>query len=167
MPDEKHDDTSLDRPSGFMARRIRELAQRARGLKLADDVEVVFPDKNLEAAIRKQLEKPEGSITRGDLKGLGKLETPGVQIENLSGLEHAVNLTNLDLGDNQISDISSLASLTNLTWLHLSDNQISDVSSLASLTNLIRLGLSNNPLNEEAIDIHVPALKARGVRVTL
>ena len=78
MPDEKHDDTSLDRirsdrglarPSGFIARRTRELAQRARDLKLADDVEVVFPDKNLEAAIRKQLEKPEGSITRRDLKG--------------------------------------------------------------------------------------------------
>ena len=102
MPDEKHDDTSLDRirsdrglarPSRFIERRTRELAQKARDLKLADDIEVVFPDKNLEAVIRENLEKPEGPITRGDLKRLGKLAADCKGIENLSGLEHAVNLS--------------------------------------------------------------------------
>ena len=168
MPDEKHDDTSLDRirsdrglarPSGFIGRRTRELAQRARDLKLSDDVEVVFPDNNLEAAIREQLEKPEGPITRGDLNGLRKLGAPEVQIENLSGLEHVVKLTSLDLFDTQ-SDVSPLASLTYLTGLDLGDNQIIDVSPLASLTNLTWLHLEDNPLNQESVFVHMSNFKA-------
>jgi Leucine-rich repeat (LRR) protein len=36
-------------------------------------------------------------------------------ILDLTGLEHATNLTELSLQSNQISDVSALASLTNLT----------------------------------------------------
>jgi len=157
VPDEKDDKPdSLDRArggrglargSGFMARRDRELARKARELKLAEEIEVVFPDKNLEAAIRKQLEKPEGPLTRGDVKRLEVLDASEAEIGNLSGIEHAINLTTLLLAGNQISDVSPLASLTNLTELNLYNNQISDVSPLASLTNLtsIRLSMSRSP----------------------
>jgi len=111
-----------------MARRARELAQKARELELADDVEVVFPDKYLEAAVREELENADGPLTRVDLKGMKELVVDEKAIEDLTGLEHAVNLTELWLDSNPISDVSPLASLTNLTSLHLRYNQISDVS---------------------------------------
>ena len=172
MPDENHDGTSLDRirsdrglarPSGFIARRTRELAQRARDLQLVDDIKVVFPDKHLEAVIREDLEKPEGPITRRDLRKLSGLRAERKKIENISGLEHAANLTELDLSANQIGDISPLASLTNLTTLKLSDNRISDVSPLASLTKLTWLNLMRNPLDLNDIQ----ALRNRGVDVLI
>ena len=155
MPDKKDDkpnsldrvrgDRSLARRSGFMARRVWELAQKARELKLADEIEVVFPDEDLEVAVRKKLEKPEGPLTRGDVKRLEVLDASEAEIGNLSGIEHAINLTTLLLAGNQISDVSPLASLTNLTTL----------------------GLGGNPLSQESIDVHVPNLRDRGVTVTL
>ena len=154
MPHEKDRITSLDRVrssrslgqrSGLIASRTVELARKAKGLQLADDLEVVFPDKHLETAVRGELKKPGGPVTRGDLKRLGELAANCKGIENLSGLEAAVNLNRLDL----------------------SDNDISDITPLAPLTNLERLDLRHNPLSQESVDVHVPALRSKGVYVDL
>jgi hypothetical protein len=160
--------------SGLLARRVRELAQQVRELDLGDEIEVVFPDKDLEAAVRETLERPKGPLTKGHLKRMKELDAGPShrfdnikQIEDLTGLEHAVNLTKLLLRKNQISDVSALASLTNLTTLWLDMNQINDVSPLTSLTNLTFLNLSRNQLNQESIDIHIPNLRSRGVQVKL
>ena len=171
-------ETGLARRSGFLARRVRELAQQVRELDLGDDVEVVFPDKNLEGAVREALEKPEGPLTKRDLKRLKRLKGRRVdrgrgryrKIKDLTGLENATNLALLELvnnqisdanplaylsnlrrlfiGNNHISDVSPLASLTNLTWLHLNGNQISDVSPLVSLSSLTVLNLTSNDVND-------------------
>ena len=140
-------------------------------LHLEGDLDVVFPSGQLEIAVRKELKRPSGPITRDDLKSLGKLRARGMGIskmhkakfENLSGLEHAVNLTRLDLGKNRISDITPLVSLGNLTQIQLERNQISDIGPLASLNNLRRLCLENNPLSQESTDIHIPNLNSRGL----
>ena len=124
----------------------------------------LIPDYYLEAAVRKELGKPEGRpLTRGDLKRLGKLVADYKRIKNLSGLEHAVNLTELNLGNNEISDITPLAALTNLKRLDLGaiarptypttsalldGNPNRDVSPLASLTNLEYLNLSKNEVRD-------------------
>ena len=158
-------ETGLVSKSGFLARRVRDLAQQARELNLADGLAVVFADKNLEAAVREALSKAEGPLTRGDLKRMKDLTAADKEIEDLTGLEHAVNLAKLHLTGNQISDVSPLASLTTLTSLDLWGNQISDVSPLASLTNLRYLNRSANPLSQESIDDHVPNFKARGIWV--
>ena len=68
------------------------------------------------------------------------------QVTDLTGLEHATQLTELDLSGNQISDITPLGSLTQLTELDLSDNQISDITPLGALTQLIDLDLSDNQI---------------------
>jgi hypothetical protein len=143
VPDKKDDkpdsldrvrgDRSLARRSGFMARRVRELAQKARELKLADEIEVVFPDKNLEATVREALEKPEGPLTMGDVKRLAKLDAWELEIGDLSGIEHATNLTVLGLWDNEISDVSPLASLTNLTSIRLSMSRSPQVGGVGML----------------------------------
>ena len=69
---------------------------------------------------------------------------------------------------NGISDISALSGLTNLTYLNLRGNVISDLSPLASNTGLgtgDHVYLLRNLLSYPSIYTHIPALKARGVRI--
>ena len=110
---------------------------------------VDIPDSNLRTAIEKALGKASGvTITTEDMKSLYELEAPNASITDLTGLEHATNLTLLTLSDNSISDISPLAGLNNLAELYLSDNSISDISPLAGLNNLIWLELHNNSISD-------------------
>ena len=131
---------------------------------------VVFPDKNLEEAIRDALDKPEGDITPAELAGLAVLHATDRSITDLSGIEYCTNLTALYLGANRINDISALSSLVNLTDLmlafnkvsdfsplskctkltnlYLAWNQRSDISALSSLTNLTQLDLSGNKISD-------------------
>jgi internalin A len=77
-------------------------------------------------------------------------------------------LTDLLLGDNDVSDLSPLSGLTELNWLYLDRNQISDILPLVNnpgMDNGDQLYLRSNPLGETSIDIHIPALQARGVTV--
>ena len=70
-------------------------------------------------------------------------------VSDLTGLDHAINLTELYLYDSHsISDISPVASLTNLTSLGLGGNPISDISPVAGLTNLTSLGLGHNQISD-------------------
>ena len=79
-------------------------------------------------------------------KILGSLELFQFIVQDLTGLESAVNLKTLVLSHNEISDVSPLANLRNLEELDLTNNQIRDVSPLAKLTNLKTLDLTNNPV---------------------
>jgi len=110
---------------------------------------VVFPDENLEKAIRDALEKPDGeAITPAELAGLTELTATRKDIADLSGIEYCTNLVVLSLEGNQISDISPLASLSNLKYLSLGSNQISDISSLSSLSNLVSLRFRINQVRD-------------------
>ena len=119
---------------------------------------VSIPDANLAAAIREALELPPGAaITSDAMRNLTELHARGRGIANLTGLEYAVNLTELDLGyswvndelhQNPISNVSPLASLTNLEELDLASTGVSDVSALARLTNLEELRLLNTGVSD-------------------
>ena len=111
---------------------------------------VVFPDPNLEAAIREAIHKPSGDIHKSDLIGLTYLRAKRMGIADLSGLEHCTNLVSLYLYGNQISDVGPLSGLTNLTELNLYGNQISDVGPLSGLTNLTELNLCGNQISDLA-----------------
>jgi Leucine-rich repeat (LRR) protein len=115
----------------------------------------LIPDANLAAAIRETLGlSVDAPLTAEVLRDLKKLEAPGRQIADLTGLEYATNLAETLFNNynsetpNQISDVSPLSTLTNLTHLHLSRNQLSDVSALATLTNLTVLNLYRNQLSD-------------------
>ena len=132
---------------------------------------VDIPDSNLRAVIEAALNKEEGTpIVPREMATLPRLKVPEAGIRNLTGLEHATNLTYLDLwkssvsdispvagltklthlgfaANNVISDISALAGLTNLTALWVNGNNISDISPLAGLTKLTHLGLSENSIS--------------------
>ena len=192
--DRVRDSRDLAQGSSFTARRARELAQKARQLQSTDDIDVMFPDKNLETAVREELKKDDGRLTRGDLKilksfqqrsepmwhtdSLGDLEEIELLIErlrasstehffDLTGLEYAVNLTELDLYGHPITDLSPLATLTNLSDLTVMRCRVRDIEPISSLPKLSRLDLTINPLSKETLEMHIPQLKARGVKVVL
>tara|TARA_Y100000780_G_scaffold228342_1_gene245753 strand:+ start:248 stop:1090 length:843 start_codon:yes stop_codon:yes gene_type:complete len=107
--------------------------------------EAVFPDPLVDEMIRLKLDQPVGPILISDLKQLTALNL-GLElyVADLSGLEHLVNITELDLTQNQVTDLSPLAGLTKLTSLDLAQNDITDISPLTSLTNLTFLRIQDN-----------------------
>jgi len=110
---------------------------------------VIFPDPNLETAIREAIDKPIGDIYQSGLEDLTEFSAEQGDIVNITGPEHCTNLRSLDLSLNHIiSDISPLAGLTSLIELNLWHNQISDISPLASLTSLIELNLGSNEISD-------------------
>ena len=120
---------------------------------------VSIPDSSLRTTIETALGKTSGdTITVADMARLTHLEARNTNISDLTGLEHATNLTNLLLGEthvegvgwinsNSVSDLSPLSGLTNLTGLWLERNAFTDISPLAGLTNLTELNLGGNNLS--------------------
>ena len=111
-------------------------------------------------------------------------------ISDISPLSNLSNLRTLDLTSHRITDISPLAELTSLMLLQLTFNDITDIGPLSGLTDLSTVVLDgnlitdlqplatnpglgagdivsvvNNPLSEMSLNIHVPALRTRGVEV--
>ena len=85
----------------------------------ADLNEVVnINDKYLKKSIQDELNKT-GDITLGDMRSLTKLSLSGV--ENLSGIEYAINLESLSMDYNEVRDLRPLAKLKKLK--NLSANQ--------------------------------------------
>ena len=106
---------------------------------------VSMPDRNLAAAVRKALGlKANAPITQQAMRRLTRLEARDSQIKNLTGLEHATQLTVLLLNKNQIRNISPLAGLTRLKRLDVDDNQISNITPLVGLTQLEGLYIGSN-----------------------
>ena len=124
-----------------------------RGVTVEYDPVIAEPvniaDANLRAKIEETLGKvPGATITTADMVRLTQLDARETNISDLTGLQHATNLTGLNLGGNNFSNISPLAGLTNLRYLWLWDNNISDISPVTGLTNLIELVLPSNAISD-------------------
>ena len=109
---------------------------------------VTFADPNIEAAVRLEIGKPEGTIYASDLKGLDCLDVSNRNVTDLSGLEYCTALTQLRLDDNNMDDITPLSHLTNLSYLELNGNRIHDISALSHLSNLRSLYLADNAISD-------------------
>ena len=92
------------------------------------DGEVFFRDPNLEAVIRKKVDKPTKAIFQSDLNKITHLDASGVGIKYLYGIENLNNLVVLDLSENQVQDVSPLKRLYHLSELDLSRNGITDLN---------------------------------------
>ena len=107
--------------------------------------EVSIPDANLAAAIRQEI---GNEITADALLNLTSLRASKRRIRDLTGLEHATNLSVLSLDGNSISDIVPLSGLTQLTRLFIFNNNISDIAPLSGLTQLWQLLIRNNCISD-------------------
>ena len=110
---------------------------------------ITFPDRNLRAAIAATLNIAAGEpITAADMAKLTEFDAPDSFISDLSGLESAINLKELNLRGNAIADLSPLAGLVNLRYLDFSGNTISDVSPLGGSLNIAYLYIAGNLISD-------------------
>ena len=108
---------------------------------------VDIPDPNLRAAVENALGKVPGTtITVADMATLTVLNASEANITDLTGLEHATNLTVLELGGNNISELSPLVANT-------------------GLGSGYQIWLNDNPLSYSSIKTHIPTLQSQGVTV--
>ena len=120
---------------------------------------VEIPDPKLRAVVENTLSKAQGqSIAPAEMARLTELQAPNANISDLTGLEHAINLRNLNLSrelvdgnwinSNSVSDLSPLSDLTSLTHLWLEGNAITDISPVTGLVNLVVLHLGGNTITD-------------------
>ncbi len=69
-------------------------------------------------------------------------------VSDLSGLEHATNLTRLELSRTSVADLSALTGLTSLEVLKLNNSSIDSLQTLSSLTNLEMLWFNNTDVDD-------------------
>lgn len=119
------------------------------------------------------------------LTGLNNLQVLNLennQIKDISSLANLKNLRVIYLCNNLIQDIFPLETLEKIgedspermeqegMWIYLDlrNNWISDISPLVNNPYIGKgdgINLRGNPLNEDAYDVHIPALRERGVGV--
>ena len=124
-------------------------------------VEVVhIPDANLKAKLNALLAKNSGTaradnqdITKDEMKSLTVISlkadsnTPAnKKIADITGLEEAVNASQLSLDNNAISNLSPIANLAKLQELTFSDNKVTSLANIASLSKLTVLHAAANPI---------------------
>ena len=119
-----------------------------------DDAVVHFKCKNLEKALREQIDIPDRPIFRQDLKNfVGKiflswLPLFGDEITDITPLKDMTQLKELSLHDNFISDISVLEGMTRLEHLYLGNTKNSDLSPIKNMTQLKELSLHDNFISD-------------------
>ena len=117
------------------------------GVSLYQSV-VAFEDENLEAAVRKKLERPNGLVLRTDLLQITHLDASGHNISHLGGIEYLRDLVSLNLENNKVENLKPLRNLNKLSRLNISYNQITDLESVnfeaLQELPLRRLNLSHN-----------------------
>lgn len=107
---------------------------------------MLIPDPNLRGAVESALDKQPGSeISQAEMAGLGLLDASHSNIEQVEGLQHAVNLRALHLRGNRITDASSLAGLARMQVLDLNGNGLTEID-VTRMTDLRFLDLGNNDL---------------------
>ncbi len=110
---------------------------------------VQIPDPNLRAVIAETLGKsPNALITVQEMERLRELHGQNRGIQDLTGLQFAINATFLQLPDNEISDLSPIAGLINVRDLRLNNNRISDISPYRGLRNLASTSFRDNMVSD-------------------
>lgn len=110
---------------------------------------VSFTDKVVEAAVRKQLMKPTGSIYSNELNRVYRLAVPD-GVKSLADVKRLTNLEYLDISNAKITSIYNLGNLKNLRVLYLQRNSITDITPLKGLTKLEVLSLNGNRISSVA-----------------
>jgi hypothetical protein len=113
---------------------------------------VYFADVKLKTAVENALGIPDPAPTDMldliELNLAGDINRPDTWIEDLTGLEYAINLQSLNLCLNGFDSIAPLSGLTNLRTLSLRMNHVSSAAPLSGLTDLEALDLSRNAISD-------------------
>ena len=108
----------------------------------SDSQVVTIPDPKLESLIRDAVNKPEGDLTKQDLKEVKTIAFEALfqggedAIQDLEGLQFATNLEVLDVPFNDFRDLAPLQNLANLTRLGFANTPVSDITPLVENSNV-------------------------------
>lgn len=123
------------------------------------DQEVYMPDPVLRQGILDYLRVYEGikadKLTVELMESLTYFTIDDEGVQDLTGLETAVNLEGFSLNNQKIKDLSPIAGLTKLKHVSLMNNQIEDISVLEQLPNLESASLTANPVGEYVFEKYV------------
>src|SRR5687768_2216903 len=111
----------------------------------------LFPDKNLERAVRKFVfEKRDNDkpLVEADLTSIAIIQAGSRGISSLAGLEKCESLASLDMPRNDVSDLSPVKDMDRLQFLNVAKNEIEDLTPLASVKALQYLELSANRVRD-------------------
>jgi internalin A len=114
----------------------------------------LFPDKNLESAVRKYVfakRDNDQPLTPDDVKDISTIVargSEGKRIKDLTGLERCRSLALLDLTSHEIADLTPIKELKKLQFIDLSGNKVKDLAPLEGLTGLQYLKLSDNAVED-------------------
>ena len=142
----------------------------------ADTREVVnIPDQDLKNFLLKYFKKPdnerkdsynyydlklsnpsyikpsdENEIYKDEMEKITEIRANSINTKetamDLTGLEKAMNLIELNLNSNKIENVEPIRGLTSLTFLNLNWNKIENIEPLKGLTSLTRLYLEDNKI---------------------
>ena len=117
----------------------------------SDPAAAWMPDPRLRYAIRGALKLSlDDPFTQQAMQNIRVLVAYNTLIKDITGLEHATQLTELTIHNNHISDITPLSKLTNLTFFSAHHNKIDDISPLKNLRNLTHIILAGNQISDIA-----------------
>ena len=125
----------------------------------ADESAVIIKDYDLYKGMKSNGASADadkdGIISKNEIKNVDDIEVINSSIEDLTGVEQAVNCKKADFSnDAMLKDIMSLAKLTNLTSVNLRDTSVSDITALKGLTKLDFVCLDDSNVNEnDKIDL--------------
>lgn len=102
------------------------------------------PSSEIEKIELEYLRKLDGDVAefRKDDEAAGQDINRG--IDDITGLEYAVNLEWVDLSENKIEDLSPIKNATHIKWLELDRNNIANLEPLSNLKELEHLNIYNN-----------------------
>lgn len=125
----------------------------AAGFGAVASAQDLFPDKALEAAVRREVfEKRYNAepITAEDVKNISQVVGKGKGIKSLEGLQHCKSMMKLDLENNEITDLGPIRELKLLQSIDLASNKIQSLEPLTGLTAVQYLHIANNALEDLA-----------------
>jgi internalin A len=152
---------------------------------------VVFDDPAIEAAVRRQLQKPAGPIARAELKKVKTLDlsqqakndeldpcifayltnlkglylAPG-ELDDLTPLRVATNLESLRVSATKVSDLGPLSDLRKLDRLDLGRTAVRDLKPLAGLVNLTELQIDDTDVSDLSPLAHLDKLEVLLIKRT-
>lgn len=109
---------------------------------------IVFEDINLKNKILESLGKGSGEeVTVQEIQTLNQILAPESNITSLVGLEHATNITRLNVSSNKISNLEPIKDLVKLTSIFIDGNEITDLLMLSNLVNLEAIWAKGNEIS--------------------
>ncbi len=118
---------------------------------------VSFKDVVIEQAVRSELQKPKGPISRLELRELRHLHLSGEQTD-LHDLQYIPNLNFLQVNAEVVTS-SEIAGLKQLRWLTVPKNTLKDLSSLNNLSHLNSLDLERSRIIDLSSLPPIPSLR--------